>query len=133
MSAPSFGGRRVLLLESRRSRELAALVTTYGGEPIEAPSMREVPLDSNQEALAFAAALERGGFDLVVLLTGVGTRALVDVVEQAEGSRGPFVAALGRTKVLARGPKPVAVLRDLGLTPWITAPEPNTWREVLGA
>jgi uroporphyrinogen-III synthase len=133
MSVPSFAGRRVLLLESRRSRELAALVTTYGGEPIEAPSMREVPLESNQAAVTFAAALERGEFDLVVLLTGVGTRALVDLVEQAQGSRQPFVAALGRTKVLARGPKPVAVLRDLGLTPWVTAPEPNTWREVLNA
>jgi uroporphyrinogen-III synthase len=106
-------------------------VTTYDGEPIEAPSMREVPLESNHDALAFAAALERGDVDLVVLLTGVGTRALVDVVERAHGSREPLVAALGRTKVLARGPKPVAVLRDLGLTPWATAPEPNTWREVL--
>jgi len=133
MSAPSFGGRRVLLLESRRSRELATLVTTYGGEPVEAPSMREVPLESNASALAFADALERGQFDLVVLLTGVGTRALVDVVGRTRGGTDAFVAALGSVRVVARGPKPVAVLRELGLTPWVTAPEPNTWREVLAA
>jgi uroporphyrinogen-III synthase len=133
MSAPSFGGRRVLLLESRRSRELATLVTTYGGEPVEAPSMREVPLESNASALAFADALERGQFDLVVLLTGVGTRALVDVVGRTRGGTDAFVAALGSVRVVARGPKPVAVLRVLVLTPWVTAPEPNTWREVLAA
>jgi uroporphyrinogen-III synthase len=49
------------------------------------------------------------------------------------GSRETFVQALGRAKVVARGPKPVAALRELGLTPWVTAPEPNTWREVLNA
>ncbi len=93
--------------------------------------MREVPLDSNPEAIAFADALERGEFDLVILLTGVGTRALVAVVERVTGSRDGFVSALGRTRILARGPKPVAVLRELALTPWLIAPEPNTWREVL--
>ena len=69
MTSPNFNGLRVLLLESRRSREMASLVTTYGGHPIEAPSMREVPLETNTEALAFADALMRREFDLVLLLT----------------------------------------------------------------
>ncbi len=130
---PSFDGLRVLVLESRRSREMASLVTTYGGQPLLAPSMREVPLASNTEALAFAEGLGRGAFDIVVLLTGVGTRALLAVVEHAHGSRKPFVAALRETRIAARGPKPVAVLRELGLQPWVLAPEPNTWRELLAA
>jgi uroporphyrinogen-III synthase len=133
MPAPSFNGRRVLLLESRRSREMASLVTTYGGQPIEAPSMREVPLETNTEALAFADALTQGQFDLVVLLTGVGTRALLQLVEKVRGSAGPFVAALAATRIAARGPKPVGVLRKLKITPWVVAPEPNTWRELLAA
>lgn len=133
MADPDFQNLRVLVLESRRSRELASLVASYGGRPFAAPSMREVPLESNTEALAFADALARGAFDLVVLLTGVGTRTLVDVVEHARGSREAFVAALGRTRIAARGPKPVAALRELGLRPWVTAPEPNTWRELLAA
>jgi uroporphyrinogen-III synthase len=112
---------------------MASIISSYGGQPISAPSMREVPLDSNSDAIAFADALERGEFDLVILLTGVGTRALLAVVEQVKGTRDAFVRALGRTKVLARGPKPVAVLRELALTPWLTAPEPNTWREVLSS
>lgn len=128
---PSFNGLSVLVLESRRSREMASLVTTYGGRPVAAPSMREVPLDSNEEAVAFADALGRGEFDLVVLLTGVGTRALLNVVEHVRGSREPFVGALRTSRIVARGPKPVAVLRELGIQPWAVAPEPNTWRELL--
>jgi uroporphyrinogen-III synthase len=131
MPGPDFRGLRVLLLESRRSKEMASLVTTYGGQPVEAPSMREVPLETNTEALAFADALIRREFDLVVLLTGVGTRALLQLVDQVRGSRDAFVEALSAVRIVARGPKPVAVLRELKITPWLTAPEPNTWREVL--
>jgi uroporphyrinogen-III synthase len=133
MAGPSFNGLRVLSLESRRSKEMASLIATYGGHAIEAPSMREVPLESNAEALTFADALMRGEFDIVVLLTGVGTRALLRVVEQGRGSTTAFVDALRRTRIAARGPKPVAVLRELDITPWLVAPEPNTWRELLGA
>jgi uroporphyrinogen-III synthase len=129
----AFDGRRVLVLESRRAREMATLVTTYGGEPISAPSMREVPLESNTEALAFADGLDGGAFDLVILLTGVGTRALIAAVERVRGSRDGLIAALQRTKIVARGPKPVAALREVRVPVWLIAPEPNTWREILSA
>jgi hypothetical protein len=129
---PSFGGLRVLTLESRRSTEMAALVSNYGGQPLSAPALREVPLDTNTEAFAFIDALLRHEFDLVILLTGVGTRALLAVVDR-RGIRPTFLSALDSTKIAARGPKPVAVLRELGMTPWVVAPEPNTWRELLAA
>ena len=132
VSAPSFQGLSVLVLESRRSQEMAALVKTYGGKPIVAPALREVPLESNPQAIAFADALIRGQFDVVILLTGVGTRALVDVVGGA-GKRDEFVAALAETRVVPRGPKPLSVMRELGLAPWVMVPEPNTWREILTA
>ncbi|HEY6508985.1 MAG TPA: uroporphyrinogen-III synthase, partial [Vicinamibacterales bacterium] len=89
--------------------------------------------ESNTQALAFADALVRGAFDVVVLTTGVGTRVLLDVVEKVHGSRAPFVAALGRARLAVRGPKPQAVLRELGLEPWALAQEPNTWHELLAA
>jgi uroporphyrinogen-III synthase len=130
---PGFNGLRVLILESRRAQELASIVSSYGGQPVSAPSMREVPLQSNPEAMAFADALDRDAFGLVILLTGVGTRTLVAVVERVRGTSATFVEALRRTKVLARGPKPVAVLRELNVPVWLIAPEPNTWREVLAA
>jgi len=122
----------VLVLESRRSREMAALVTTYGGRPVVAPALREVPLESNPDALACAAALLRGEYDVVILLTGVGTRALLEVASTTH-PREAFVAALAKTKVVARGPKPMAVLRELQVPAWVTVPEPNTWRELLAA
>ena len=129
----SFSGLSVLILESRRAHELASIVTSYGGQPVSAPSMRDVPLQSNPQAIAFADALERGEFGLVILLTGVGARTLVAVIERVRGTSTAFVDALRGTKVLARGPKPVAVLRELNVPVWLTAPEPNTWREVLAA
>jgi uroporphyrinogen-III synthase len=127
-----FAGLRVLALESRRAAELSKLISTYGGEPMVAPSMREVPLESNTEALAFAEKLFAGEFDAVIFLTGVGARALLSVVETAH-KRDDYVAALQRVKVVARGPKPVAALREIGITPALTVPEPNTWRELLHA
>ncbi len=132
MATPSFQGLHVLALESRRRTELAALISAFGGRPLVAPALREVPRESNTEALDFAAALMRDEFDVVVFLTGVGTRALVGVIEGAY-PRQAFIAALARTKIVARGPKPIAALRELQVPIWVAAPEPNTWRELLAA
>jgi len=123
---------RVVAFESRRAAEMAALIRKQGGEPFVAPSMREVPLAEQPHALAFARALAAGAVDVLVLLTGVGTRALVDAVVP-ELDRERLVASLARTTLVARGPKPVAALRELGLAPTMIVPEPNTWRELLSA
>ena len=132
MSTSNFGGMRVLSLESRRSEEMARLIASAGGIPTVAPSMREVPLESNKEALAFAGSLLAGGFDMVIFLTGVGTRALARVIESSYPLE-KFVDALRRVVVVARGPKPVAALRELEVPVTIAVPEPNTWRELLRA
>jgi len=102
-----FGGLRVLALESRRAAEMAKLIAYSGGRAIVAPSMREVPLESNTEALAFASALVGGRLDMVIFLTGVGTRTLTRIAEMVY-PREQYVAALKRVVVVARGPKPVA-------------------------
>lgn len=124
-------GLRVLCLESRRGQEMAKLIANYGGEAIVAPSMQEVTLKDNPEALAFARKLAEGGFDMVIFLTGVGTRALTRLVE-AHDLRQRFVDGLKRVKVVARGPKPMAALAELGVPVSVAVPEPNTWRELLG-
>jgi uroporphyrinogen-III synthase len=131
-TTPNFHGLRLLSFESRRAKEMAALISSYGGQPLVVPALREVPLDSNAEALAFAGALLRGEFDIVIFLTGVGTRQLVNAIGKT-CSRDEITAALARTKVIARGPKPLAVLRELEVPVWVTVPEPNTWRELLAA
>jgi uroporphyrinogen-III synthase len=133
MDKAGFGGRAVVTFESRRAAEMASLVTRHGGVPIAAPALREVPVAENAAAQAFARRLLEGAFDAVILMTGVGTRALVaeiaSVVDPAA-----FAAALGRVPlVVARGPKPASALRELGVRGVVTVPEPNTWREVAGA
>src|SRR5688572_10080027 len=128
--AATLGGRRVLTLESRRSPELALLVMNYGGTPILAPALSEVPLESNDQVLAFANAVLQDRFDMVLLLTGVGLRLMIKVIDPVMGTP-TFARALARTRIVARGPKPVAALREIGLEPWATAPSPNTWRELI--
>jgi uroporphyrinogen-III synthase len=127
-----FAGLRVLALESRRAKEMAALITTYGGQAVTAPAMREIPLESNREAQQFTRALLNAEFDMVIFLTGVGTRFLARVAETV-CPREEFTAALQRARVVARGPKPVAALKELGVPVHVAVPEPNTWREVLAA
>jgi uroporphyrinogen-III synthase len=127
-----FNGLRVLALESRRAKEIAQLIANNGGQPTVAPSTREVSSGPSAEELQFAADLLQDHFGAVIFMTGVGTRALGHAVEPL-CSPAQFAAALSRTKVVARGPKPVAVLRELGVPITLSVPEPNTWREILQA
>ena len=128
----AFAGRRVLCLESRRAVEMEELIRKQGGDPFVAPSMREVAIAENEGAFRFGDRLFAGEFDMMILLTGVGTRQLNRVLA-ARHSETAFRDALSRITLVARGPKPSAALREMGLSPAIIAPEPNTWREVLRA
>jgi uroporphyrinogen-III synthase len=123
-------GLHVVAFESRRAEEMAELIRRHGGEPLSAPSVREVPLKEHHAALDYVAQLAAGEIDIVILMTGVGLRTLVQAVA-SEWIPERLSAALRRAKLIARGPKPVAALRELGLRPDITVPEPNTWREIL--
>lgn len=132
MSATGFAGLRVLSLESRRSREIAHLISNQGGQPTVAPSTREVSRGSHPDGQRFASGLLADQFGMVIFLTGVGTRALARAIEPLCPAP-QFVAALARTTVVARGPKPAAALRELGVPIGVQVPEPNTWREILEA
>ena len=97
-----FDGLRVAAFESRRAAEMAELIRRNGGDPFVAPSMREAPLESNEEAFRFAERLFQGEFDLMVLLTGVGTRALSQALDARFGA-GRFAEALRQITIVARG------------------------------
>ena len=75
-----FDGLRVVSFESRRATEMGELIRRQAGVPFVAPSMREAPIENNTEAFDFAERLFRGEFDLMIFLTGVGTRALNKVL-----------------------------------------------------
>lgn len=121
---------RVLSLESRRSREMGLLIANHGGQATVVASTREVPSGPNAEESGFAQGLVQGQFAVVIFMTGVGTRALAQAIEPS-CPRERLVAALSKLTVIARGPKPVAVLREFGVPITLTVPEPNTWREIL--
>jgi uroporphyrinogen-III synthase len=132
MEHAPLAGLRVVVFESRRATEIAELLRRHGAEPVSAPAMREVPLAENPAAHEFAHRLLDGRIDVVILLTGVGTRALVRAVAPVAGPE-RLAAALARIVTVARGPKPIGALREIGLVPTVAIPEPNTWREILAA
>ena len=126
----SFGQSNVLAFESRRSKEIEQLIRMNGGNPFVAPALVEVPLEMNDQAFRFADRLYAGDFDMMVFLTGVGARQLHRVLT----TRDPedlFFHALRSLTIVARGPKPSAVLREWKVPIAVSVPEPNTWREIL--
>lgn len=131
-SHTGFQGLRVGALESRMATEMERFIIRHGGVPVVAPSMRELPLSENPRALECGHALLDGEVDMVVLLTGVGFRTLLDVV-QTRYALHEITDALRKTVLVVRGPKPAVVLKELGLQPNILVPEPNTWRDTLQA
>ena len=130
MATVGFNGLTVASFESRMAVEIARLIERHGGVPLVTPALREIPLDDNSAALKFGVQLTTERVDMLILLTGVGTTAMFDLLK----TRYPWssiVAALKQTALVARGPKPVAALKALGLQPTLTVPEPNTWIEVV--
>jgi uroporphyrinogen decarboxylase len=125
-----FDGLRVAAFESRRAAEMSSLIERFGGIPSVSPSMREVPIAENREAVDFAHRVMTGQIDVIVFMTGVGIRHLIAEVERHVDRR-RLLEAVSDIVTIARGPKPVAVLKEFGLRPTFRVPEPNTWREVL--
>ena len=128
----SLEGLRVLSLESRRASEMESLIAREGGVPFVAPSVEERSLENDDTAVRFVERLEAGEFEMVVCMTGVGLALLRDMV----AARMPverLSEALRRVTIVSRGPKPVAVLKPLGVPIHIMIPEPNTWKEIVQA
>ncbi len=123
---------KVLSLESRRSSEIAELIRKQGGEPVLAPSMREAPLERNDAAFQFAERLFAGEFDMMILLTGVGTRLL----QQSLATRYPAERFRRRSTADHGGgawAQAGGGFAGLEVPVTVMVPEPNTWREVLAA
>jgi len=84
---PSFNGLRVLSFESRRRTEMAALISNYGGQPISAPALREVPIESNSEAVAFVDALTREEIDRQILHLDAQKRTIECAIQELTSRR----------------------------------------------
>ena len=120
----------VAAFESRMADHMARLITRHGGQPLVTPAMQEIPVENNAEALECYHIIRSGNMDVFILLTGVGTRTLLDSWK-TRFSVAAIKQALTDTTVVVRGPKPLAVLKAYGLRPHLTVPAPNTWHDIL--
>ena len=128
----AFNGMTIAAFESRMATEITRLIERYGGRPLVVPVLREIPLEENA-AVREGGGNRRGGRgDRRSLLTGVGTTALLDLLKTRH-SWSAIVDALRIVAIIARGPKPVAALKALGLKATLTVPEPNTWVDLISA
>lgn len=121
----------VCTFESRRSDEMTSLIARHGGQAVSAPSMREIPIGDNPQAADYIRGMLQNQFSMTILMTGVGTESLFEVA-QSLNLYEQLLDAMRRSLVVIRGPKPAAVLNKAGLRYDLKAPEPNTWRELLG-
>lgn len=128
----SFAGLRVLSLESRRAKEIEGMIRRLDGEAFVAPSVQERALEDHGDAVRFVERLEADEFDLVICMTGAGLAFLRDVV-QTHMPVERLATALRRVSIMSRGPKPVPLLRAMNVPVHVVVPEPNTWKEIVGA
>src|SRR5438552_16532736 len=125
-----FAGFTIACLETRRATELTQMIERAGGQVYLAPSLREVPVEDDPTIPGWLRRLAADGFAVVIFLTGVGCRMLLERAER-EGLLPDVLAALARARVVARGPKPLFVLKQQGVRIDFVPPEPNTSDELL--
>jgi uroporphyrinogen-III synthase len=105
--------RTVAITEHRLESEFRRLFEKQGARVISCPLLEEKPFENTPELEEFVARLIGDEFDFLQFFTGVGVRFLTKEAER-QGLRDAFVAALNRTTIVARGPKPKAALREIG-------------------
>jgi uroporphyrinogen-III synthase len=126
----SMDGKKIAILESRVSEQMAEMVRRHGGIPVSAPALAEIP---DIDPVVIAGQIEDWSAsppDMFIFQTGVGTRAFF----QAAGGlalKDRVLELLRSATVVVRGPKPTAVLRSLGARIDVSAPSPHTTAEVL--
>lgn len=128
----TFDGMIVAAFESRMATEITRLIERYGGRPLVAPVLREIPLEDNSAVQEFGVRLMAGRIDLLILLTGIGSTMLFDLLK-TRYAWSSVVTALKHTAIIARGPKPVTALKAVGLQATVTVPEPDTWVDLVSA
>ncbi len=124
MTGP-LSGKHIAVPESRELDLFARMLEEQGAETLRCPLVAIRDLDDPAPAEAWLRRLIAGPFDDLILLTGEGLRRLVGIARRA-GIEADIVAALGKLRMVTRGPKPVRALRELGLKAGLAAAEPTT-------
>lgn len=118
-------GRTIALAEGRQIEELARMLESDGATVLRCPLLSILDAPDPAPVLAWLRELCDDRFALVVLMTGEALKRLLDFA-QRDGLRDASIAALARTRIITRGPKPGQVLKEIGLTPTRVAQTPTT-------
>lgn len=118
-------GYRILILETREEAQFSRLLTEQGADVLQCPMFTIEDAPDPTPARDWIARMIANPFDDLVLMTGEGLRRLVKLARQ-DGNEQAFVAAIGRARKFARGPKPGRALRDIGLAADITTEKPTS-------
>ena len=129
---PSLNGKVVAFVEARMQSEMAALVERHGGVAYPAPVLQEVYLKDDPDVQRLVRDVCDDRIDVVVLLTGVGTRALIESSD-AMGLKREFLEHLNTRTIYARSPKPARVLRQNSIHIDLMPPEPYTSQDLVNA
>jgi uroporphyrinogen-III synthase len=125
MMADRLNGYRILILETREEAQFSRLLTEQGADVLQCPmfTIHDAP-DSTPIEAWIRRFVDRPCDDLV-LMTGEGLRRLMKVARRIDVEK-DFIAALGKTRKFARGPKPGRALREIGLEPQATTEKPTS-------
>jgi uroporphyrinogen-III synthase len=132
MSEPDWApltGFRVAVTSARRADELSALLQRRGATVTSAAAITMVPLPDDDSLRANTEALIEAPPDIVIATTGIGFRGWVAAAD-GWGLAGELITALGKARVVSRGPKATGALRAAGL-PEEWSPESESSRELL--
>lgn len=107
-------GYRILILETREEAQFSRLLQEQGASVLQCPmfTIRDAPDPAPVEA--WIRLFIANPFDDLVLMTGEGLRRIMTVAQRI-GADQDLIAAIGKAKRYARGPKPVRALREIGL------------------
>lgn len=118
-------GCRIALAETRQLEELAQMLEKEGAIALRYPLVAILDAPDAGPVVAWLRELIAGRLDYLVLMTGEALRRLLGFAER-EGLRDAVVQALGKIRIVTRGPKPVRALKEVGLAPTLTAGVPTT-------
>jgi uroporphyrinogen-III synthase len=118
-------GYRILILETREEAQFSRLLTEQGAVVLPCPMFAIIDAPDPAPVEAWIGRAIDKPFDDLVLMTGEGLRRLMTVVRRI-GVENDFIAALGRSRKFARGPKPGRALREIGLEPQQTTERPTS-------
>lgn len=118
-------GLSIIVPESRELDLFAGLLEAEGATAIHCPLVQIASLDETSALDAWISRLAAGEFDDLILLTGEGLRRIVARADEL-GSKPPVIDALHRVRTIIRGPKPARALRELGVSPGMSAVTPTS-------